>query len=235
MLFRDLLPEQAKLRILETEADQTAAGTLEGYASVFGNVDSGGEVVVKGAFAKTLKERLKKGAVKLYDSHLLGQGTDAVIGVVEDAEEDDYGLKFRARFSATTRAQTVRQKIKEGVLNALSFGYDVVKDQWDEAKKVRYLKELRLFEVSVVPWGMNPKALIEAVKEDASGAPEEEDVTPPEETSPTPEDVAGSETEAGPEKELEELRAAVKALTAGVREAQRKQLVLEMTLRSVRL
>lgn len=160
----DVAPENCKLSI--TESDNSAAdGLLEGYASVFGNVDSGREVVQKGAFQKTIKEGLGKGIIKLVDSHKsFSEGTEAVIGVVTAAEEDSKGLKFQARFSSTHRAQEIRTKIKEGILGALSFGYDVIKDEVDEVKKIRYLKELRLYEISVVPWGMNPKAMIGGVK-----------------------------------------------------------------------
>lgn len=164
MLFKTLGPEEAKLKVLKEEDSENSAGILEGYASVFDNVDLGGEVVVKGAFAKTLKERLKKGFIKLYDSHMIFSGTDAVIGVITDAKEDDYGLWFQAKFSSVQKAQEVRTKIREGILSALSFGFEVVKDAMDEAKKIRYLKELRLYEISVVPWGMNPKAMAEVVK-----------------------------------------------------------------------
>lgn len=163
MDYKEIAPEDAKLSVTVGD-DSDGAGILQGYASVFGNVDTGGEVVEKGAFAKTLKERLKKGMIKLFDSHLIFQGTDAVIGVVNEAEEDEYGLKFSARFSGTRRAQDVRTKVKEGILNALSFGYDVVKDALDDEKKIRFLRELKLYEVSVVPWGMNPKAQISGVK-----------------------------------------------------------------------
>lgn len=172
MLYKMLEPEEAKLKVIADEASGDA-GFLEGYASVFGNVDLGSEVVVKGAFAKTIKERLKKGMIKLYDSHLVHQGTDALIGLVEDASEDDYGLKFRARFSSVKRAQDIRTKIKEGILNALSFGYEVIKSDPDQGGKTRLLKELKLYEISVVPWGMNPKAAIESVKGEEGEVPKQ--------------------------------------------------------------
>lgn len=162
-LVKTIDPEAAKIQVVAGEGDQPN-GYIEGYASVFGNVDLGGEVVVKGAFAKTLKERLKKGMVKLYDSHMIYDGSETLIGLVEDAKEDDYGLWFRARFSSVQRAQDVRTKVREGIMNALSFGYEVLKDEVDESGKVRYLKEIKLYEISVVPWGMNPKAAIDAVK-----------------------------------------------------------------------
>jgi hypothetical protein len=163
VLTKSTEPDLVKLQVLDDD-ESSKAGFIEGYASVFGNTDLGVEVVQKGAFAKTLKERLKKGSIKLVDSHAVFTGTQAVIGIVEDAKEDDYGLWFRARLSATSRAQDIRQKIKEKILDALSFGYDVMKDALDPKTGVRSLLELKLYEISVVIWGMNPKAVVEAVK-----------------------------------------------------------------------
>ncbi len=159
---------------LEVKADlpgEYPAGYIEGYASVFDNADNGREIVVKGAFAKTLKERLKIGFIKLMDNHQVWGGTDSVIGLIVEAKEDDYGLWFRAKLSATAKAQEIRTKLQEGILNALSFGYDVVRHECDDEKKIRYLKELKLYEVSVVVWGMNDKAAVTAAKGDAAGEP----------------------------------------------------------------
>lgn len=162
MLITTIRPEQAKLKVVES--DGTPFGFIEGYASVFGNTDLGGDIVEKGAFKKTLKERLPTGAIKLVDSHKIYVGTAAVIGVVDEAHEDDYGLWFKGRLSSVQNAQDVRTKVREKILDALSFGYDIIKDQVDNATGVRYLKELKLYEVSVVIWGMNPKAAISLVK-----------------------------------------------------------------------
>ena len=164
MLQKFNAPERSKLNIIDP-TDDSPGGFIEGYASVFGNVDLGGDIVVKGAFSKTLKERLKTGAIKLIDSHRVMAGTEKVIGVVSDAKEDDYGLWFRGKVSTVQSAQDVRVKIREGILNALSFGYDVVKATRDEKQpEITYLKELKLHEISVVIWGMNPEAKITTVK-----------------------------------------------------------------------
>ena len=162
MIKKFLDPEQAQIKA--DSGGSEGSGTLEGYASVFGNVDLGGDVVVPGAFTKTIAERLGKKMIKLYDCHKTYDGCGPVIGVVEDAKEDNYGLWFKARFSSVQLAQDIRTKVKEGILNALSFGFDVMQDSLDKSKNIRYLKELKLYEVSVVPWGMNPKAAIEGVK-----------------------------------------------------------------------
>jgi hypothetical protein len=152
-------PKDLELKIVE---DESGIGYVEGYASVFGNRDSMNEVVEKGAFAKTIQESIKSGKVKFVDFHNSFASSENILGVVEEAEEDDYGLKFKARLSSTQRAQDVRTKIKEGILDALSIGYDVVKDNVEG--QLRYLTELKLWEISVVPWGANPKAGITGVK-----------------------------------------------------------------------
>jgi len=164
MLRKKIDPDLTKVKVVEEEGSD--AGFLEGYASVFNNVDLGGDVVRKGAFKKTIKERLKKGMILLYDSHAVYEGTSAVIGVVTKAEERDEGLWFHAPFSAVSRAQDVRTKVREKILKALSFGYDVIKSQpsTEFGEDVAELTELRLWEISVVPWGMNPKAATDVVK-----------------------------------------------------------------------
>lgn len=165
MLYSSLAPNLGKMLVKDADATYPN-GVLEGYASVFGNVDHGGDVVMPGAFTKTLAEQLPTGAIKLYDSHQIYKGTEAIIGVVLEAKEDAYGLWFRAAFSSVQHAQDVRTKIKEGILNALSFGFDITKDsveQYGEGR-VRKIHEVKIYEISVVPWGMNPKAHIQSAK-----------------------------------------------------------------------
>jgi len=159
IIHKTVDPAAAKLQVLQ---EDDGAGYLEGYASTFGNVDEQNETVSRGAFAKTLRERLKKRAIKLVDSHAVNHGSKAIIGVVEEAREDDAGLWIKARFSSAPSAQEVRTKVREGILDSLSIGYQVIKD--DVKDGVRVLKELRLFEVSVVAWPANTQALISAVK-----------------------------------------------------------------------
>jgi HK97 family phage prohead protease len=104
--------------------------------------------------------------VKLVDSHNIHEGTKAIIGTVPQAKEDKHGLFFKAKLSGVQAAQDVRQKVKEGILDALSFGYDTVKSEPGEGdfKGARLLKELKLYEISVCAWGMNPVAAITGAK-----------------------------------------------------------------------
>ncbi len=154
-------PDHAELKVV----DEDGAGAVEGYASVFGNIDQDGEIVERGAFTKTLNERVPAGKVKFVDFHNSLTSSEEILGVVEEAKEDERGLWFKARLSETERAQNVRTKIKENILDSLSIGYDVIEDELDRDNDVRRLKELKLWEISVVSWGANEQAGITNVKE----------------------------------------------------------------------
>jgi HK97 family phage prohead protease len=160
MQVKDTSPELCKLSIMD---DGTDYGYIEGYASVFNVVDSYGDTVLPGAFKKTLRERLKNGSIKLLDQHRTST-TDALIGVIEEAHEDEKGLWFKARFSCTALAQNARIKIKEGILDALSIGYRTIKGEPDKETDGYKIKEVKLYEISLVIWGANPDTFVEAVK-----------------------------------------------------------------------
>ena len=82
----DMKRQDVKLE-LKKEPDQD--GVFEGYASVFGIVDQGMDVVARGAFAKSLGRR----KVKMLWQHDMSQP----IGVWDDIYEDERGLFVRGR------------------------------------------------------------------------------------------------------------------------------------------
>lgn len=148
----------------EVKAYDPQAGTIEGYASTW-DLDQGGDIIVKGAFAKTIQERVPQGVVKLLDSHYWdGQHT---IGTVTQAREDDRGLYIAASLAGTPDAQAIRQKVMEGHLNRFSIGFEVVRERWERdpaGNLIRYIDELKLYEVSVVPFPMNEQAAVTGIK-----------------------------------------------------------------------
>lgn len=131
-------------------------GVFEGYAAVFGNVDLQGDVIDPGAFTKTLKENSK--------FPLLWQHQpDQVIGVTLEAREDDKGLWIKGQLNLlVAKAKEVYALLKQGAIRGMSIGYDTIKDAWDG--KVRHLKEIKLWEPSIVTFPANPLAGVEAVK-----------------------------------------------------------------------
>jgi len=147
----------------KSAAGSPDAGELDGYCSVFGNVDQGGDVVLPGAFRKTLADWSRsKQPLPLIADHELS--TAGVIGSVHDAKEDAVGLRVKARFSSDPKAQSVRTKMIEGHIKGMSFTYETVKHYMGQVagKSARFLQELKLFEASVVAFPMNTLALASA-------------------------------------------------------------------------
>jgi uncharacterized protein len=136
------------------------AGTFTGYASVFNNLDDGGDIVTQGAFKKTIEERANR--IKVVWQHDWSQP----IGKPLEMAEDAHGLRVKAFISDTALGRDVRTLMRDGVISELSIGYDIVKDAWSEVegKSVHLLNELRLYEFSPVTLAMNDQAIITGVK-----------------------------------------------------------------------
>ena len=137
-------------------------GVFTGYGSIFGNKDLGNDIVVEGAFAKSIGSKGAK-AVKMLYQHK----SDEPIGVFDEIVEDSRGLKVKGRLAmGTQKGREVYELMKMGALTGLSIGYRVdPKDvDYDKNGKRRYLKSVDLMEISAVTFPMNPKAGVVAVK-----------------------------------------------------------------------
>lgn len=149
---------------VKVKASDTEEGAISGYASVFGNVDSYGDIVVKGAFAKFLSKMAETGKViPVFYGHNM-EDPKANIGRVTELHEDEHGLFFRAKLdlSGGTYGRVVYEQLKDGRLDSLSFGYSVIDAKM--ADKGYELNELELYEISVVPIPANREAMITEVK-----------------------------------------------------------------------
>lgn len=136
-------------------------GEFTGVASPFGNVDSGGDIVKPGAFAKSLRRR-PAAKVKLLRGHDMSEP----IGVWTELKEDTRGLIATGRLILeTTKGRETHALMKAGALDSLSIGYLTVKASIDRITGARILEEVDLYEVSVVSLPMNEKAVVTAVKE----------------------------------------------------------------------
>lgn len=151
----------------EVQYKDAGTGSIEGYASTWiRKPDSYGDVVAKGAFAKTLKERWNGGkGIPFLWAHQM-DNLKSFIGTA-DADEDGRGLHFIATFDDTEEAQKVRQLYKDGRLRKFSFAYDV-KDAGtvtlEDGTKANELRELDLYEISAVTVPANDDAGIVDVK-----------------------------------------------------------------------
>lgn len=141
---------------LESTGD---GGEFSGYAAVFGNVDSGNDIIEKGAFSKTIREDFDR--IKILALH---NDCWLPVGKPIELREDDKGLYIRGKISDTTMGRDVQTLLRDGVLTELSIGYDAVVFDFDKDQGARHLKEIRLWEVSIVTWGMNDQAKIDEFK-----------------------------------------------------------------------
>ncbi|MCV6598450.1 MAG: HK97 family phage prohead protease [Mangrovicoccus sp.] len=142
---------------------QVTDGTvIEGYASLFGSADQSGDIVVKGAYAKSLAAKAAAGrAVKLLWQHDPAQP----IGIWDEIREEERGLYVKGRLlTEVTRAQEAACLIAAGALDGLSIGYRTIKASRNEQGQ-RLLTEVDLWEVSVVTFPMLPEARIGAKAE----------------------------------------------------------------------
>jgi HK97 family phage prohead protease len=134
-------------------------GSFEGMAAVYGNVDLGGDVIEAGAFTRTIKN--SGGKVPLLWQH--DQREPIGMGILRDSKE---GLMIQGKLVMESDvAQKALGLMKADVLTGLSIGYDTVVSEYDKAKDVRKLKELKLYEVSLVTFPMNPRAQVSSVKQ----------------------------------------------------------------------
>lgn len=144
----------------EVEDYDEEEGIFSGYGAVFSNIDSGGDIIEPGAFTKTIAEGV--GRVKILSGH---NETLLPIGVPVELREDAKGLYMRGKISDTALGRDVKTLIKDGVLGELSIGYDPVVFDYDESG-IRHLREVKLWEISVVTWAMNEQAVITGYKAD---------------------------------------------------------------------
>ncbi len=147
---RDLPLEFADLKLAKGAGD---AIEFEGYASVWGRVDSYGDTVIKGAFQEALKERRPM--------MLFGHSPGRVPGKWIAYEEDDKGLKVRGELTpGHSEAADIAASLKHGSLNGLSIG-GYTKDWEPQSSGGRIIKTFDLYEVSIVSMPAEQEARID--------------------------------------------------------------------------
>jgi HK97 family phage prohead protease len=144
------------LALKYNDLDHSFDGQFSGAASVYNVIDSHGDVVVPGAFTKTIREN--GGRVVLLNQHDPAQP----IGLAE-LVDDSKALHVRATLNLDTQlGRDVYSNLKAGIINGLSIGFQTVRDR--VVKGVREILEVSLWEVSCVTFPANTFARITSVK-----------------------------------------------------------------------
>ena len=141
------------------DADEKA-GIVKGYGSIFGNVDSDGDIINKGAYRKTVEENGSR--VKYLYQHDM----DKPLGKMRELYEDEKGLVFEAEIPKTQLGKDVIELMRSGVITENSVGIIPVKKEMVDGH--RHLNEVRLFEISAVTLAANDQAMILDVKGNVS-------------------------------------------------------------------
>lgn len=135
-------------------------GSFQGYASVFGVQDYDGDVIVRGAFRKSLDKARENGK---YPKMLWQHRPDMICGKWMEMAEDDHGLFVKGHCILDVEAgRTAYALLKAGVLDGMSIGFNIV--DGGRGENGRVISEVDLWEVSLVTWGANPEALVTSVK-----------------------------------------------------------------------
>lgn len=135
-------------------------GTFSGYASLFGAPDLGRDVLMPGAFERSLVKRGASGIRMLFQ-----HDPNQPIGVWDIIREDARGLYVKGRLMLDVeRAREVYALMKEGGLNGLSIGFKTIKGKRDQRSGIRNLFEVDLWEISIVTFPMLPEAQVSSVK-----------------------------------------------------------------------
>ena len=131
-------------------------GIVKGYGSVFGNIDSDGDMIMMGAYKKTIQENGER--VKYLYQHDI----EKPIGKMRELYEDSTGLAFVAEVPKTRLGMDVIELIKSGVITENSVG--ILPIQKRMVDDYREIAEVKLYEISAVTLAANDQAKIMDVK-----------------------------------------------------------------------
>jgi len=193
-------------------------GWIEGYANQYNVLDKQREIIRPGTFAQSIRERVPAGKVKLMVRHYAHGGDVAdLIGIITAAKEDDYGLWIHAELSATPVAQDARQKVLEGLINAMSLGAEVLSRNqldWEDGEPAWEITSAKLYEVTLTLLPANEGSVITAAKAVSSaGSSDDAPVANAEEAENTRSQAAGW---LALRREIEGLRRTFELLTADI-------------------
>lgn len=136
-------------------------GTVEGYASLFGEVDQARDMVMPGAFTQTLQARGLRRIPMLFQ-----HDPSEPVGIWHELAEDFRGLRARGKLIPdVTRARELLALLNAGAIDGLSIGYKTVRGQIDPKTRVRKLYQVDLWEISIVTFPLLAGARVRSVKQ----------------------------------------------------------------------
>lgn len=151
---KDLTIKDFKFEVKQVNDDDKFVH-FEGYASTFDNIDQDGDKILKGAFTESLKKRKPQ---------LLWQHRfDKPLGIPVDAIEDPIGLFVKGKLPKDIQlSKEAGIMLKNGMIKTMSIGFLIIDSERKDG--IREIKQIDLFEYSLVSIPANDKAIITDVK-----------------------------------------------------------------------
>lgn len=130
---------------------------ISGYAAIFGNKDKAGDILLRGCFSKSIRERGPESGANDKIIFLWMHDMSEPIGLPTILREDEKGLYFEARIDEIELGDRAITQLESGTLNQFSIGYEYVWEncEWDYEKEALIVREVKLYEISVVSIGCN--------------------------------------------------------------------------------
>lgn len=167
--------ETVKEKILQFKvADvDTKQRIVKAYFASFGNIDSDGDIIQKGALTKTINENGPKGKdiIRHFLNHAFRKSDNVLpLGKILELGEDNTGGYFISKMARTQQANDVYSMYEDGFINNHSFGFIPVKEYKTQAANI--ITEVKMFEVSTVTtWAANENTPTVYVKSNEAGKP----------------------------------------------------------------
>jgi HK97 family phage prohead protease len=141
-----------------------ADGTVEGYASLFGEIDASRDMVMRGAFRETLAQRGVRRIPMLFQ-----HDPAEPVGIWLELREDAHGLYARGKLIPDVwRGRELIALIRDGAIDGLSIGFRTLQGRLDPRTRVRKLEAVELWEISIVTFPLLAEARVRAVKQASS-------------------------------------------------------------------
>ena len=141
-----------KNQSLEVKDVDTKQGIVSGYFSAFGMVDSDGDIMMPGAFKRSIQDwgPDAKGRIK----HLLNHDPSKPLGKIMELKEDNYGLFYRSQVGKHQLGQDFVKMVESGLISEHSIGFRTLREQKNDS--ANEIHEVMLFEgSSLTAWGAN--------------------------------------------------------------------------------
>jgi HK97 family phage prohead protease len=140
------------------------SGIVTGYFANFGSIDSDGDRIVKGAFAKTIKENGPEGTQLI--KHLLDHNKNIAVGKLQQLSEDEVGLYYESKAGRHTNGRDFLLMAEDGIINQHSFGFRIIKEQ--KRQDANEISEVAMYEGSSIQFlGANRNTPVTGIKSES--------------------------------------------------------------------